>query len=83
MPVWLEVIVAWAILGTVVHLGLYLVGRKKGYFRWIDETYTRSLYNKGYLDAKKEMDNSTTVDQESSSFHPRVREYGIKDNRYK
>ena len=83
MPVWLEVVVTWFILGIVIHLGLYLMGRKKGYFKWIDETYTRSLYNKGYLDAKKEMDSSTVDTKESIFFRPKIREYGIKDNRYK
>ena len=84
MPVWLEMIVTWLILGSVINLVLFLLGRKKGYFRWIDDTYTNSIYNRGYEDAKAEMERSVNIESKGNIFsRPRIREYGIKDNRYK
>ena len=84
MPVWLEIVLAWSALSIAVHVILFIIGRKNGYFKWIDDWYTDSIYEKGYQDGKEasieELQTSSKYNVPTGSS--KMREYGIKDNRY-
>tara|TARA_B100000749_G_C18392479_1_gene450914 strand:+ start:621 stop:878 length:258 start_codon:yes stop_codon:yes gene_type:complete len=84
MPIWLEIVLAWSALSIVVHLILFIIGRKNGYFKWIDDMYTDSIYNKGYKDGQASSIEEVEISTVSSSItsNSKMREYGIKDNRY-
>jgi len=47
MPIWVEVLLVWGVLG----LFLNLLAFHKGYFRFIKAMATNAEYNRGYEDA--------------------------------
>jgi len=92
MPVWLEVIIGWIIIGSILNLTAVTVLRKKGYFKWLGNFHDSEAYKRGYEDSKKdslkksELVNPTISDSITTSNNVsffQVREYGINDNRYK
>ena len=85
MPVWLEVFIAWAILGSILNIAAMIVFRKKGYFKWLNKVYDSNAYHTGYEDAKKELNGSSSSVYSGfprSVLLPQLREHGVEDTRY-
>ena len=85
MPVWVEVILAWVVIGTVLNVAAHLVFRKRGYFKWLNNMYDSEAYRRGYDDAKTVYKINQLpvykIDPESM-LRPPLNRYEIKDNRY-
>jgi len=85
MPIWLEVFLAWIVIGAVLNLSAYTVFYKRGYFKWLNDVHDSIAYRTGYENAKKEMGKAAPVYDpfSRSTLAPQLREHGIEDNRYK
>ena len=87
MPIWLEVFVAWMVIGTGLNILAYSVLRKHNYFRWLNGVHDTIAYKTGYKDAKKEIatyvPTPSPIPQNIFVPHLRqLRDHGGNDNRY-
>ena len=92
MPVWVEVIIGWMIIGAILNIVAITTLRKKGYFKWLGNLYDSEAYNRGYEDAKKgerKIDGAVyetapnSIASSNGVTLSQVREHGIDDTRYK